>query len=133
MLAALSSTTYFTELIFGIVFGFILYRVSSSFRQQWGRPPWNIPPWGWFAFGFVLGLLGVLLYLIAHATTKGSIRRSGAAPPYRPGPGPGPGIPQQGYPPPPVPPPSVPPQGWAPPTGGPAGTPVDGPAEQPPS
>jgi hypothetical protein len=124
MLAALSSTTYVTELVFGIIFGFALYRVSSSFRQQWGRPPWNIPPWGWFAFGFVLGLLGLLLYLIAHATTKGSIRRSGAAPPSY---GSGPGIPPQGYPPPPVPPPSVPPPGWAPP----AEAPADGPSEQP--
>jgi hypothetical protein len=115
MIAALNSTTYVTELVFGLIFGFALYKVSSSFRQEWGRPPWSIPPWGWFAVGFVLGLIGMLLYLIAHFTTKGSIRRRGGyagVAGYQP-------PPQTSYPPPPVPPPTQSPPGWAPPAGAP--------------
>jgi hypothetical protein len=121
MIAALSSTTYITELVFGVIFGFALYKLSSSFRQEWGRPPWSIPPWGWFVIGFVIGLIGMLVYLIAHFTTKGSIRRRGGAygatggypQGYQP-------PPPAGYPPPPVPAPSQSPPGWAPPAGSPA-------------
>ena len=135
MIASVNAGLYLPGLIIGIIIGFALMRASSTFQSRYGRLPWSIPPWGWFLFGFILGLIGLILYAVAHATTKRQVDRSagysapppGYAPPSMPQqswsqqvgtqpPPPPPGSPTPypasgatGQPPPPVDPPSYPP------------------------
>jgi hypothetical protein len=99
VIAALSSATFIPGLIVGIVIAIALMRSATTFQQSWGRPPWAVPPWAWLLIGLVLGLIGVVLYLIAQAMTKRSVGTN----PYG-----------SAYPPPVPPPPGA--QAWAPPS-----------------
>jgi hypothetical protein len=89
VIASVNAGLYLPGLIVGVIIGFALARVSSTFQSRYGRLPWGIPSWGWFLFGFVLGLIGIVLYLIAHATTKRQLNRTAgyyAPPPASPPP-----------------------------------------------
>jgi hypothetical protein len=71
-------------------------------------------------FGLILGLIGVVLYLIAHAMTKRSVAAN-----------PRPGAYGSAYPPPPMPPPPPPnAQTWAPPSGNPGDASPPPPSDQ---
>ena len=111
-------------------------QAANNFAKKFGRSPWGIPPWAWFVFGLIFGVIGVVLYLVAHFTSKSKYARTaGMASGYGP---PEPPYPAQSYPPPSYPPPQAPPidaPTWAssppnvPPTG--EGIPLP-PTEEPP-
>jgi hypothetical protein len=112
VIAVLSAGTYLPGLILGILIGVGMLRAAMSFQQRWGQTPCGMPPWVWLLFGLILGLIGLILYLIAQATTKRKLSGyPGSAPPYGSA-YPPPQAPP--YPPPPMPPPDA--QGWAPPS-----------------
>jgi hypothetical protein len=130
VIAAVQAGLFVPGLIVGVIIGFICMRAATSFQGRYGRPPWGVPGWGWFLIGFILGLVGLILYLIAHATSKRQAVQSGS-----------------GYPPPAYPPPQMPPPSWSqqagtpppppPPGGGPppypgAPPPAEGQGEHPP-
>jgi hypothetical protein len=85
-----SGATVVVGLVFACLFAFIAYRDSNRRRSLYGRSPWSLPPALWAVLCFVLGLLGLILYLIAMATTSKTPVQSGYGPPG--------GYPQQGYP-----------------------------------
>jgi hypothetical protein len=147
VIASVHAALFVRALIIGIIIGFVCLWAATTFQRKYGRPPWGVPGWGWFIIGFILEVLGLILYLIAYFTSKSQATPSGYAPPAYPPPPPPPS-PQQswsqqvGTPPPPPPPGSGPPRypGSGPPSypgsGSPpspdAPPPVEGPAEQPP-
>jgi hypothetical protein len=57
-------------LVAGLVFGFVGYRLSENFRKVRGRTPWGMPSALWGFIWFLSLALGLVLYLIARATTK---------------------------------------------------------------
>jgi hypothetical protein len=67
--------------VLALLFGFVGYRLSENFRRTQGRTPWGVPSALWGVIWFLSLALGLILYLIARATTK----VNGAS---RPGPGP---------------------------------------------
>jgi hypothetical protein len=102
-------------LVLGLLFGLIGYLLSENFRKLRGRTPWGMPSALWGFIWFLSLALGLVLYLIARATTK----VDGVG---RPGPGRYPG----GWPPGPAQPytPSTPPSGQPYSTGAPATAPT---------
>jgi hypothetical protein len=128
VIAASNAGLFIPGLIIGLIIGFVCMRAATNFQGRYGRPPWGVPGWGWFLIGFILGLIGLVVYLIAHATSKRQAGQREYYPPpaYPPPPAPHePWSQQMGTQPPP--PPQPPPQGAPPPY------PNSGSAEQPPS
>ncbi len=54
-------------LVLAVVFGTIGYLLSENDRRRFGRTPWGLPSGIWALFWFLSMLLGLILYLIAHA------------------------------------------------------------------
>jgi hypothetical protein len=125
VIAAANAGLFVPGLIIGIIIGFACMRAATNFQGRYGRPPWGVPGWGWFLIGFILGLVGLVLYLIAHATSKRQATKD------------------EYYPPPAYPPPPTPQQDWSqqmgtqpppppPPSGSPPPYPGTGQPEHPP-
>jgi hypothetical protein len=65
-------------LVLSIVWAFLGYRLSENDRQRLGRTPWGLPSGVWALFWFLSLVVGLVLYLIAHAS---GVRRSQQQPP----------------------------------------------------
>jgi hypothetical protein len=65
--------------VVGLFFGLITFSQARRFGQRTGAEPWSIPAVGWGVIGFLIGLLGLILYLIAQGATT---RRLGRRAPY---------------------------------------------------
>ena len=63
-------------LVLSLVWAWFGYRLSENDRRTLGRTPWGIPSVIWALFWFISLILGLVLYLIAHAT---GVRRGAAA------------------------------------------------------
>jgi hypothetical protein len=72
-------------LILACLFGLIGYRLSENFRKLTGRTPWGMSSILWGFIWFLSLLLGLVLYLIARATTKVDPAAGAASPLSRPG------------------------------------------------
>ncbi len=81
----LSGSETVVFLILAFLFGVIGYRLSENFRRITGRTPWGMPSILWGFIWFLSLLLGLVLYLIARATTKVDPTARTAAPLSRPG------------------------------------------------
>ena len=55
-------------LVLSFVWAWFGYRLSENDRRTLGRTPWGIPSVIWALFWFISLILGLVLYLIAHAT-----------------------------------------------------------------
>ena len=51
-----------------VVWAFLGYRLSENDRRALGRTPWGLPSPVWAFLWFLSLLVGLILYLIAHAT-----------------------------------------------------------------
>ena len=72
----LSTGEVIAALILGVVFGVLGYWLSENDRRRFGRTPWGLPSGVWALFWFLSILLGLVLYLIAHADVVRRARRS---------------------------------------------------------
>ncbi len=81
----LSGSETVFALIMACLFGLIGYRLSESFRKLTGRTPWGMSSILWGFIWFLSLLLGLVLYLIARATTKVNPAAGATAPVNRPG------------------------------------------------
>jgi len=57
-------------LVIGCVFAFAFYRESERTKKANGVTPWHWPSWLWASVGFLFGLLGLILLLIARRKPK---------------------------------------------------------------
>lgn len=122
MIAA-SVGVFLPGLVVAVVIGLLCMRSAGNFAGKYGRPPWGLPNWAWFIIGFLLGIVGAIVYGIAYFTSKRQAEQ------------------RQMYAPPAYPPPPAPTQSWQeqmgaqpappPPPGEMPRYPTSGPAEQP--
>lgn len=75
----LSGAQWVVLLVFSLVWGVIGYALSEKDRRRLGRTPWGLPSGLWAFLWFLSLLLGLILFLIAHAS---GIRRSQQPPPF---------------------------------------------------
>ncbi|MCL4446684.1 MAG: DUF2510 domain-containing protein [Actinobacteria bacterium] len=59
-------------LTMGVVFGALSLVVSARFVHTRGWLPWGIHPALWFIIGFLVGIIGFILCIIAVTTSKGN-------------------------------------------------------------
>ena len=87
MLAATqgNGTELLVSFLLLLAFSIWSFSLARRFRDRNGVAPWHLHPVLWALIGFVLGLIGFLLLLVARATTR-------PVPPASPGPG----FPEQG-------------------------------------
>ena len=86
----MSSGELIVVLVFAVLFAGVGYWLSEIDRRRFGRTPWGLPSGVWALFWFISLLLGLILYLIAHAD---AVRRARQLPggrfpvtgPYGPG------------------------------------------------
>jgi hypothetical protein len=78
----LSATQEVVGLIASVVGAVIGYWLSERDRRRLGRTPWGLASPLWALFWFLIPLVGLILYLIAHST---GVRRAQRVPPI-PGP-----------------------------------------------
>jgi hypothetical protein len=96
----LSSGVLGVSFVFTVIAMVVAVTGSKRSIATKGRPPWSIPTFVWAIIAFFLGLVGLLIFLLAQATTKAVQPGPYAAPPPYP-----------------VPPGTLPPPQWAPPSG----------------
>jgi hypothetical protein len=72
---------FLLALVVAVAIGFACMRSSETFKARFGATPWSIPSWVWFLLGFLLGVIGGVLYLIARMTTKSRLMRTSYFPP----------------------------------------------------
>ncbi len=63
----LSSGQLVVLLVMAVIFAALGYWLSEVDRRRFGRTPWGLPSGVWALFWFLSMLLGLVLYLIAHA------------------------------------------------------------------
>jgi hypothetical protein len=63
----LSETQLILLLALSLVWAALGYRLSENDRRNLGRTPWGLPSALWALFWFLSLLLGLILYLFAHA------------------------------------------------------------------
>ncbi len=63
----LSGSQLILVLVLSLVWAWLGYRLSENDRRTLGRTPWGIPSVVWALFWFISLVLGLVLYLIAHA------------------------------------------------------------------
>ncbi len=68
-----STTEWVVLLVLSLVWAWFGYRLSESDRKNLGRTPWGLPSALWALFWFLSLIVGLVLYLIAHA---GGVRRA---------------------------------------------------------
>lgn len=59
-------------LVFACLFAWLGFRLSERARAATGRAPWGIPSPLWAVVCFAVGVIGLVLLLVARATTRGS-------------------------------------------------------------
>src|SRR5271166_3852400 len=69
-IAGYSDSFVLIDLIFGVAFAFLGFRVSERYKRTHGVTPWRWPSAVWAILFFVSLILGVVLYLIARSTTR---------------------------------------------------------------
>jgi hypothetical protein len=62
-----SGTEWILVIALSFVWAWFGYRLSENDRRMLGRTPWGIPSVVWALFWFINLILGLVLYLIAHA------------------------------------------------------------------
>jgi len=121
-MAGYGGSLLIVDVVFGLVCGVLGYLFSQRYGRAHGFTPWRLPSWLWFLLLFFLGFIGILLYLIAAATTRprsGPNDWSGRTPRWDPQSSGFGGPPPQGWnPPPPGPWGPTAPQGWDAPSPG---------------
>lgn len=73
-------------LIFAVVWAVVGYLLTETDRRRLGRTPWGVPAMGWSAILFFTGLVGFVLWLLAH---RSAVRQAANGPSGAPGAGPG--------------------------------------------
>ena len=73
MVYKLSTEEWIILLVLSLVWAWFGYRLSESDRRNLGRTPWGLPSALWALFWFLSLVVGLVLYLIAHA---GAVRRA---------------------------------------------------------
>jgi len=73
-------------LIFAVVWAVVGYLLTETDRRRLGRTPWGVPAMGWSAILFFTGLLGFVVWLVAH---RSAVRRAANGPYGGPGAVPG--------------------------------------------
>ncbi|GEM_PF-2006534 len=58
------------SLLFALLFGALAYGRAAAFRRRFGRNPWGIAPGVWLLIGFLFSAFGLVLTLLACATTR---------------------------------------------------------------
>ena len=76
----LSGSQLILVLVLSLVWAWLGYRLSEKDRRTLGRTPWGIPSVVWALFWFISLILGLVLYLIAHANGVRRAQESGARP-----------------------------------------------------
>ncbi len=81
----LTGSEWALGIVVAVIGAVVGYRLSENDRRSLGRTPWGLPSLVWALFWFLSLVLGLVLYLIAHAS---EVRRAqhGSPAPY-PGPG----------------------------------------------
>jgi Protein of unknown function (DUF2510) len=69
--------------VLSLVWAWFGYRLSENDRRTLGRTPWGIPSVIWALFWFISLILGLVLYLIAHATGVRRAQHLHGGPPAR--------------------------------------------------
>jgi hypothetical protein len=62
--------TLVAGLVLAVAFALWSFSLARRFRDRNGVAPWRLHPLLWALIGFVLGLIGFLLILVARATTR---------------------------------------------------------------
>jgi len=79
--SSLSGTTFLVaEVVISVFVAWVCYARTTASKNLSGRNPWGIPPVAWSIIGFVFGLIGLVLALIASSTNRP--RRGSRLPPY---------------------------------------------------
>ncbi len=76
----LSGSQLILILALSLVWAWLGYRLSENDRRTLGRTPWGIPSVVWALFWFISLILGLVLYLIAHANGVRRAQQSGGGP-----------------------------------------------------
>jgi hypothetical protein len=63
----ISGSEWILLLVLSLVWAWFGYRLSEADRRTLGRTPWGLPSAIWALFWFISLILGLVLYLIAHA------------------------------------------------------------------
>ena len=86
----LSATQWIIYSVLSVVWAFLGYRLSENDRKVLGRTPWGLPSVLWAFLWFLSLLIGLILFLIAHATGVRQAQQNapGAGPPVGVPPGP---------------------------------------------
>jgi hypothetical protein len=73
VLAGYSRSEVVASLVFACVFALLGYRMSHRHRMVRGVTPWRLPSAAWAAICFFLQPFGIVVELLAQATTKPAI------------------------------------------------------------
>jgi hypothetical protein len=73
----LSGSEWVLLIVLSFVWAAIGYRLSENDRQRLGRTPWGLPSPVWAVLWFLSLLIGLVLYLFAHAAGVRRSRQSG--------------------------------------------------------
>ncbi len=72
------------DLLVAAFASFWVYRASQRYRQRFGVTPWNWPAGLWSFIVFLSVLIGLLLFVLARATTRPRLPRSEPEPGFGP-------------------------------------------------
>lgn len=110
-LVKVDSTIVVIDLVVAVLAAVLAYRAALRYRDRFGTTPWHLPAAIWSVLFFLSVVVGLVLFLIARATTRP--RNAGARPgtDFAPAPAfpPAPDFGQSG-----PPPALLPPAGWYP-------------------
>lgn len=65
-----SSTLYWVTLFVSALGARAIYVASIRYRLRFGVTPWRLPSWAWSLLVFLFLPIGVVIFLIARATTR---------------------------------------------------------------
>ena len=72
----LSTGEWIAVIVLEVIFTALGYWLSENDRRRFGRTPWGLPSGVWALFWLLSTLLGLVLYLIAHADVVRRARQS---------------------------------------------------------
>lgn len=72
----LSTGEWIAVIVLEVIFTILGYWLSENDRRRFGRTPWGLPSGVWALFWLLSTLLGLVLYLIAHADIVRRARQS---------------------------------------------------------
>ena len=67
-------------LVLWVACGLLGFAVAADVQKKRGRGPWAMSPWAWAAICGLTSLLGLIVLLIAGATTKHTVPSAGQFP-----------------------------------------------------